>query len=174
MPPVIQWAGRRESGWSGIRNVLSEAGKLTTSEPKPYWQAGWLKQHDRLVAAMAAMRGRVPFTISGDLHAVGIGTILRSGTLNLEKTPITAVLAGPIGTSPGSWPSAFRGVGSTPPAYLDVREEIKPIEQHSFTIADFLPDRIRLRFFKWDLKTQAPEAIDSLQPFHTSEVGRPV
>ena len=113
-------------------------------------------------------------TISGDLHAVGIGKILRSGTLSLEKTPVTAVLAGPIGTGPEGWPSVFRGVGSTPPAYLDVQEEVKPIEQHSFTIADFFRDRINLRFFKWDVKTQSPDAIDDLQPFHTAELGRPV
>ena len=100
--------------------------------------------------------------------------ILRSGTLNLEKNPITAVLAGPIGTGPALWPSAFRGVASTPPAYLDVKEEVKPIEQHSFTIVDFFPDRINLRFFKWDVRTQSSDAIDSLQPFHTAEVGRPV
>ena len=30
-------------------------------------------------------------------------------------------------------------------------------------IADFLPDKIVLRFFKWDLKTQTPEAIDTLE-----------
>jgi len=155
-------------------DVLNAAGKLTTAEPKPYWQAGWLKQHDRLVGAMAAMKARIPITISGDLHAVAIGKILRSGELNLEKSPITAILAGPIGTSPALWPSAFRGVGSTAPAYLDVKEEVKPIEQHSFTIADFLPDRINLQFFKWDVNTQSPDAIDALQPFHTAELGRPV
>ena len=120
------------------------------------------------------MKGRIPLTVSGDLHAVGVGTILRAGTLNLERTPLTAVLAGPIGTSPAGWPSAFRGIGSTPPTYLDVREEIKPIEQHSFTMADFLPARIILRFFKWDLKNQSPDAIDTLEPFHTTELGRPV
>jgi hypothetical protein len=65
-------------------------------------------------------------------------------------------------------------VGSTPPAYLDVKEEVKPIEQHSFTIADFLPDRINLRFFKWDVKTESADAIDSLQPFHTTELERPI
>jgi hypothetical protein len=123
---------------------------------------------------MAAMKGRIALTVSGDLHAVAIRKILRSGKLNLERNPITAVLAGPIGTGPGAWPSSFRGVGSTPPAYLDVQEDVKPIEQHSFTIADFLPDRIGLRFFKWDLKTQSPDAIDTLQPFHTTELGRPI
>jgi hypothetical protein len=168
----LGWTAGKWMEW--YPDVLNAAGKLTTAEPKPYWQIGWLKQHDRLVAAMAAMKGRIPFTISGDLHAVAIGKILRSGTLSLEKNPITAVLAGPIGTGPAYWPSAFRGIGSTPPAYLDVKEEIKPIEQHSFTIADFLQDRINLRFFKWDVKTQSPDAIDNLQPFHTAELGRPV
>jgi hypothetical protein len=168
----LGWTAGKWMEW--YPDVLNAAGRLTTAEPKPYWQAGWLKQHDRLVAAMAAQGDRIPITISGDLHAVAIGKILRSGTLNLEKNPITAVLAGPIGTGPALWPSAFRGVGSTPPAYLDVKEEVKPIEQHSFTIADFLPDRINLRFFKWDVKTQSPDAIDGLQPFHTAEMGRPV
>jgi hypothetical protein len=167
----LGWTAGKWMEW--YPDVLNADGKLTTAEAKPYWQSGWLKQHDRLVAAMAAMKGRIPLTVSGDLHAIGIGTILRAGTLNLERTPITAVLAGPIGTAPTGWPSAFRGIGSTPPAYLDVREEIKPIEQHSFTLADFLPDRIILRFFKWDLKTQSPDAIDTLEPFHTTELGRP-
>jgi hypothetical protein len=138
--------------------------------PKPYWQSGWLKQHDRLVSALVANRSRIPLTISGDLHAVGIGKILRAGKLNLEATPLTAVLSGPVGTQPSGWPSAFRGVGSTPAAYLDLREEVKPIEQHSFTIVDFLSDQIRLQFFKWDRKTESPEAIDNLQPFHATEL----
>ena len=166
------WTAGKWMEW--YPDVLNRAGQLTTKEAKPYWQSGWMKQHDRLVTAMTGMKGRIPLTISGDLHAVGIGKIVRSGPVNLEKNPLTTVLAGPIGTAPGGWPSAFRGVGSTPPQHLDVREEVKPIEQHSFTIADFLPDRVRLRFFKWDLKTQRPEAIDTLEPFHTSEVGRPV
>ena len=166
------WTAGKWMEW--YPDVLNVEGKLTTREAKPYWQEGWGKQHDRLVSAMTAMKGRIPLTISGDLHAIGIGKIMRSGSLNLEKNPLTAVLSGPIGTAPAGWPSAFRGVGSTPAERLEVQEEVKPVEQHSFTIVDFLPDRVRLRFFKWDLKTQAPEAIDSLQPFHTSEIARPV
>jgi hypothetical protein len=167
-------------GWSAGKwmewypDVLGADGKLTIAKPKPYWQSGWLAQHDRLVAAMAGMKGRIPLTVSGDLHAIGIGQMLRSGKLDLAKTPITAILSGPIGTGPLGWPSGRRGVGSTPPAYLDVKEEVKPIEQHGFTIADFLPDRILLRFFKWDVNTESPEAIDNLQPFHSTELGRPV
>jgi hypothetical protein len=164
------WTAGKWGEW--YPDVLSE-GKLTVAQQKPYWQTGWLKQHDRLIAGMADMKGRIPITISGDLHAVAIGSILRSGPINLERSPVTAVLAGPIGTSPAGWPSAFRGVGSSPSQYLEVHEEVRPIEQHGFTIADFLPDRIRLRFFKWDLKTQKPDAIDTLEPFHTTELARP-
>ena len=58
--------------------------------------------------------------------------------------------------------SAFRGVGPTPPAHLDLHEDVKPIEQHGFTLADFLPDTIVVRLFKWDVKTQSPDAIDTL------------
>jgi hypothetical protein len=60
-----------------------------------------------------------------------------------------------------------------PPAHLDVEEEVKPIEQHGFTVVDFERDKIGLRFFKWDLKTQKPEAIDTLEPFHATTLIRP-
>ena len=94
------------------------------------------------------------------------------GTVDLSGNPPATVLSGPIGTSPAGWPSAFRGTPPLPPAHLDLREEIKPIEQHGFVIADFSPERIVLRFFKWDVKTERPEAIDHLEPFHTMELHR--
>jgi hypothetical protein len=165
-------------GWSAGKwgewypDVLGVDKKLTTATPKPYWQNGWLKQHDRLMESLAAMKGRTPLVVSGDLHAVAMGQMQRCGTIDLKANPITIVLAGPIGTSAGLWPSAFRGVGATPPAHLDMREELKPIEQHGFTLVDFLPDRILMRFFKWDVKTQSPDAIDSLEAFHTAELRR--
>lgn len=152
--------------------MLGADKKLTTTVEKPYWQKGWLRQHDRLMQSLAEMKQRIPLVISGDLHAVGIGRMLRAGTLHFEDNPITTVLAGPIGTGPTGWPSAFRGVGPTTPAHLDLREEVKPIEQHGFTIADFYADRIVLRFFKWDVKTESIEAIDQLSPFHTTTLTR--
>jgi hypothetical protein len=165
-------------GWSAGKwgewypDVLNAAGTLTTREPKPYWQPGWLKQHDRLMTTLGGVRERVPLVVSGDLHAIAMGAISRCGNQNLLN-PITAVLSGSIGTRPGGWPSGRRGIGATAPAHLDVREEITPIEQHGFTIADFRPDAIDLRFFKWDVKTQAVDAIDTLAPFHTARLLRP-
>src|SRR5215471_4074519 len=166
-------------GWSAGKwgewypDVLGRDNKLTVNDPKPYWQSGWLKQHDRLMEAMTSMKGRAPLIISGDMHAIAIGRMLRSGSLDLAASPITAVLSGPISTSPFGWPSGRRGTGALPPVHLDMDEEVKPIEQHGFTLVDFTPDKMVLRQFKWDVKTQAPETIDTLEPFHTTELLRP-
>jgi hypothetical protein len=166
------WTAGKWGEW--YPDVLGRDGKLTVAEPKPYWQAGWLKQHDRLMAAMAAMKGRAPLVISGDLHAIGVGRMLRSGALDLKANPVTVALAGPLGsrTTPLGWPSGRRGTGAAPPAHLDMIEDVKPIEQHGFTLVDFTPDKMVLRFFKWDYRTQTPDAIDTLEPFHATELGR--
>jgi hypothetical protein len=59
------------------------------------------------------------------------------------------------------------------PAHLDMEEKVKPTEQHGFTLVDFTPDKMVLRQFKWHLKRQAVEAIDTLEPFNTTELVRP-
>ena len=95
--------------------------------------------------SIAAVRERVPLVMSGDLHAVAIGRMMRSGKLDFAANPINAVLTGPISTRPSGWPSARRGTGALPPAHLDMAEDVKPIEQHGFTIVDFAPDKIVLQ-----------------------------
>jgi hypothetical protein len=168
------WTAGKWGEW--YPDVLGREGRLTVSEPKPYWQPGWLKQHDRLIEAMAAARDRVPLVVSGDLHAIAAGRMMRSGRLDLKHNPVNVVLSGPVGSRPGpnGWPSGRRGTGAMPPAHLDMEEQVKPIEQHGFTLADFTPDKTVLRLFKWDAKTQPVEAIDTLQPFHTAALIRPV
>jgi hypothetical protein len=165
------WTAGKWGEW--YPDVLGKDGKLTTTKPKLYWQPGWLKQHDRLMAAIHAMPGRIPLVMSGDLHAIAIGRMLRSGSLDMHDNPINAVLTGPISTGPSKWPSGRRGTGAMPPAHLDMDEAVRPIEQHGFTIADFAPGKITLRMFKWDVKTQSPDAIDKLEPFHTVELAKP-
>jgi hypothetical protein len=167
-------------GWSAGKwgewypDVLGPDKKLTTKIPKPYWQPGWLKQHDRLMAAMSEMKGRVPLVVSGDMHSIALGKMLRSGSLDLSRNPINVALSGTIGTHAVGWPSiGIRGTPALPSAVLDLDEQIKPIEQHGFTLVDFTPDKMVLRVFKWDRKTQPVEAIDTLQPFHTAELPRP-
>ena len=101
--------------------------------------------------------------------------MLRSGTIDLRDNPVNVVLSGPIGCRPGplGWPSGRRGTGAMPPAHLDMEEQVKPIEQHGFTVVDFTPDKMTVRLFKWNIKTQPVDAIDTLEPFHTVELTRP-
>ena len=166
-------------GWSAGKwgewylDVLGPDGKLMSAKPKPHWPSGWLERHDRLIQTISEMKDRGPLVISGDRHAVASGRMLQSGSLDLKANPVNVVLSGPIATRELGWPSARRGTGALPSAHLDLEESIKPLEQHGFTIVDFTPDRMVLRFFKWDLRTQAVEAIDTLQPFHTAELPRP-
>src|SRR5205814_1128220 len=90
----------------------------------------------------------------------------------LSEKPIVAVLPGPLGTSTGGWASEFRGVGPLPPQHLDMNETVKPIEENGFLLIDFTPETVMLRYFKWNQKTQPVEAIDKLEPFHTTELKR--
>ena len=99
---------------------------------------------------------------------------MRSGKLDLAANPVNVALSGTIGTTPIGWPSTgIRGTPATPSGVLDLQEQVKPIEQHGFTLVDFLPDKMVLRIFKWDQKTEPIDAIDRLEPFHVAEFVRP-
>ena len=147
--------------------------KPTVSIPKPYWQSGWRSQHDRLVQAASRMPGRAALFVSGDLHAIGHGRMLATGNIDLSANPVTSILAGPLGTGTG-WPSGRRGMVPQVPNGIKFDESIPAIEQNGFIVADFTPDRITVRFFKWDRKTQTVADMDTLEPFHTAELPRPV
>jgi hypothetical protein len=161
------WTAGKWGEW--YPDVLDKAGNLTIQEKKPYWQEGWLKQHDRIMQTLSAKQDRIPLVISGDLHAIALGEMKRSGALDLSKNPINVLLSGPVGCRPGpsGWPSGRRGTGAKPSLYLDFVEEVAPIEQHGFSIVDFTPNEIKIQMFKWDIKTQSVADIGSLQPFHT-------
>jgi hypothetical protein len=165
-------------GWSAGKwgewypDMLGADGKLSEAKPKPYWQRGWLSQHDRLMQSLSDMPGRIPLVVSGDLHATGEGRMMRSGQLDFSKNPVIAVLPGTMGTGTGGWASEFRGVGPQPPQHLDMQETIKPIEENGFLLIDFTPETITLRYFKWNQKTQPVSDIDTLEPFHTTELKR--
>lgn len=69
--------------------------------------------------SLADMKHRNPLVIAGDLHATGVGTMHGAGNLDFGDNPITNILCGPVGTSIRGFPSAVRGVRSTPPQHLD-------------------------------------------------------
>ena len=116
------------------------------------------------------MRTRVPLFISGDLHAIGETRIAGTGGIELKRNPVVSVLSGPLGTAGYGWPSFFRGTRGMTPAGL-VADEVQPtIEENGFLIADFTPDDITLRFFRW--RYDPVEKIDNLDPFRITQLKR--
>ena len=154
-------------------DVLGKDQKLTTAIAKDFWQEGWLRQHDRLLAAASAMN-RVPLFLNGDLHAIAEATIERSGDHDFSKNPVRTALVGPLGTC-GGWPSAGRGTRGTTSAVLGAEEDLGCIEENGFVIADVAADEITLSFFRWrpldrHTGTGGEEAIDTLEPFRVTRL----
>jgi hypothetical protein len=163
-------------GWSAGKwgewypDVLGSDGKMTISKPKPYWQTGWIKQHDRLLKSMSDMEGRIPLVVSGDLHASALGRIVQTGEQDLSRNPVIAMLAGTIGTRDSGWPSGVRKVLPQPSLHIQMQELLKPVEEHGFSIVDFTTKSILIRMFKWNKKNQSVDEIDSLEPFHKLDI----
>jgi hypothetical protein len=135
-------------------------GKPSVATPKPYWQPGWLAQHDRLIAAMFNMRKRIPLIVSGDIHAIAVGRISRCGSLDMSSNPVVSVLPGPVGIDGTAWPRAVEH-----PHQLDVTDEWTPIRENGFAVLDFYRDRIDVALFRWNGKTQSVGDIARLVPF---------
>ena len=55
--------------------------------------------------------------------------------------------------------------------FLDVDETLEPLEKNGFTLVDFAPDSITLRFFSWRIGAPV-EAIDGLTPFRSLRLER--
>ena len=169
-PNLPGWSAGKWGEW--YPDVLGPNGKLSVAKSKPYWTSGWLAPHYRLMQWLAEMPERIPLVVSGDLHDIAEGYMRRSGRLDFSAKPVVTVLSGPPGTSTGSWPSEFRGVGALPPNYLDVEKNLKPLEENGFLIMDFTPEAVTLRYFRWNQKKDPVEAIDTLEPFRPTEFRR--
>ncbi len=165
-------------GWSAGKwgewypDVRTANNQLTVAQPKPYWQSGWFAQHQRIVHALGSQKRRLPLVISGDLHALAAGKIIRSGEYNFQMNPIYAILCGPLGTGDLGFPSAFRGTAPMVPNALTVEQLLPPTEKNGFTLIDFTVDEVTIRLFAWR-PPQPVEAIDTLEPVATFRWRRP-
>jgi len=158
MPPA--WSAGKWGDW--YPDILDrKTNKLTTAIPKPYWQPGWAAQHDRLMQAASAARHRAAVVVSGDLHALAHGRIMRTGNVDLSANPVETILAGPISTGKNGWPSAARGVRPIPGSRVVVEEKLPCLETNGFTILDFAPDRVTARLYR------------GAENFYTAEIPRP-
>jgi hypothetical protein len=164
------WSAGKWGEW--YADLLEDSGKLGVTRRKPYWQPGWRAKHDRILKAASEMADRLALFISGDLHCTAEERILSAGSLSFRANPIVAALSGTLGTGNG-WPSASRGVKAMPPVGLSVESHIEPIEENGFLLADFEPNTITLRYFRFDARTQTPDVIDRLEPFHVTTLRKP-
>jgi hypothetical protein len=79
-------------------------------------------------------------------------------------------LAGPLGSGDIGGTQHFRGIGASPPGLLQTEENLKPLEENGFIIANFTPESITIRFFRFNCHKQAPDVIDTLEPFRVTEL----
>ncbi len=165
LPPA--WSCGKWGDWYPDARV---GDKLTLEKVKPYWQQGWLAQHDRLMKAASDQRSHIPLFISGDMHSIAEGHIARSGKLDFRANPVISMLPGPIGTGE-NWPSGSRGMRAVPPHHLEMDEKQACLEEDGFLIVDFLPSKISAKFFRWH-RSAADSTIDTLEPYRVSEIPR--
>lgn len=154
-----------------VRTHQGGSGRLGIDQPKYLWQPGWWNQHQRLVEAMTSDPRRAAVVASGDIHAIGRTRIDRSGAMSLETNPVEALLVGPLGSSRAGWPSFARGTAPATPHALRASLSEPALERNGFTLMDVESDRITVRQFAWR-EPQPVEAIDTLEPFQTFEIGR--
>ena len=88
------------------------------------------KRHQSLLESLSSQPSRAPIVLSGDLHAIGHATLLRSSDLDLSANPVHALLTGPIAlTKSPSEPSVvlyaiFRTKRCTLPGFAIAPEAI--------------------------------------------------
>ncbi|MBM3757608.1 MAG: hypothetical protein FJW38_26955 [Acidobacteria bacterium] len=156
--------------WGDWYPDAREGSKLTLDRVKPFWQPGWLAQHDRLMKAASNTRTHIPLFISGDMHSIAEGHIFKSGQLDFRANPVISMLPGPIGTGE-NWPSGSRGMRAVPPHHLEMDEKQPCLEEDGFLIVDFLATKIVAKFFRWQ-RSLADSTIDTLTPYRESEIPR--
>jgi hypothetical protein len=166
----VGWSAGKWGEW--YPDLLEPDGRLGVSKPKYFWQRGWNLQHNRLLRAASSMQG-IPLFLSGDLHALGEGRILRYGDLDLRRNPVVSVLTGPVSTGPKAWPSAWRGTPPKTPTGIELDAGLDPLEKNGFSIIDFTDDRLDGQMFSWKMD-EPEERLESLKPFHQFSATRSV
>lgn len=152
-------------------DLLDEAsGRLVTGRAKDGWQSGWLEQHQRLVAALAAQKSRSAVIVQGDFHASAAARMLASRERVFNR-PLHTVMAGTLGTGDLGFPSAYRRIESAPSHLVRMEQALAPTEKNGFTLIDVTPDKLVFSIYLWR-PPEPIEAIETLQPVLNYEVPR--
>ena len=162
-----------DDGGATVSRIGDFAGsnfRLTTEREKYFWQAGWWRQHQRLLESLTSQSKRPGVVLSGDPprdRPFGPHAERRPRPVR-ESGPRRAHRAGghPARLAFGGARHAAAGChrAGSRCARRDVREE-------RLRALDVSPSEITVRLFAW--KTGEPEsAIDELEPYHTSVIRR--
>ena len=160
------WTAGKIGEWYGDKPPPA-----VTNSDKGFWPSGWFDQHQRLIRALSAQKGRAAITISGDMHASGAKSLTASGDIDLSANPVQAILAGPVGTGSRGWPSQGRGMFPHIPEKLVGTDVAATEERNGFTLFDITADKIEVRQFRWR-PPEPIEAIASLQPYASFTIQR--
>jgi hypothetical protein len=140
-----------------------ESGQMVVYKKKAGWQRGWFAQHQRLIAAMASQKRRVPVIVQGDFHASAAGSMYRSGEFDRLARPVHVVLTGTLATGDLAFPSSFRAIESKPSQLVGMQQALAITEKNGFSIIDIDADRIVFRMFTWRPPQDIAE-IDTMEP----------
>jgi hypothetical protein len=140
----------------------------TASGGKYLWQPGWWEQHQRLLGALSAQERRPALVVSGDLHALGVLELQRSGELDLRANPVSTVLTGPVGVGTMGWPSVARGVKPQRPRGLEADILLDYEESIGTTLLNFTPSTVEWEVRRYGREADEPAALTpvSVGRFH--------
>lgn len=74
-----------------------------------------------------------------------------------------AIVTGPLGTGDLGFPSAYRGVESTPSQLVRMEQALAPVEKNGFTVIDVTPDEMTFSIYAWRPPQPAAD-IDAMPP----------
>ncbi len=123
---------------------------------KYMWQQGWWNQHQRLLQTIHQQENRKPIVVSGDLHLLGSGKIMKSGDLDMSNNPVHTILSGPVGVGGLGWLSAARGLQAKHPKALNVEDQLTPQETTGFTLLDISREKVEVTLWAGSNKYVAP------------------
>lgn len=152
-------------------DLLDEAsGRLVMGREKEGWQSGWLAQHQRLVAALAAQKQRSGVIVQGDFHASAVARLQGSADLDFAR-PLHTVMSGTLGTGDMGFPSAYRRIESSPSHLVRMAQTLAPTEKNGFTVIDVTPEKLVFSLYMWR-PPEPVEAIDTLAPAVVYDIPR--
>ncbi|MFT4565129.1 MAG: hypothetical protein ACI9FN_000077 [Saprospiraceae bacterium] len=149
-------------------DVLDGSGSLSIKTEKYMWPKGWWNQHQRILNSIS-LGNHTPVIMQGDLHMASAGKIMSSGKMNFSNNPIHILTTAPLGSGKLGFPSSVRNTGAEIPVYLEVEEDLRPLEKNGFTIAEISQTKMKFKIYTWR-PYDGIENISGLRPTYETVI----